>query len=363
MLKTILPPLINAGSSLVGAGLQQAFGRSNMKKQQEIAQENMQYQWDKQIPSVVNSMRQAGLNVGLMYSNGGPSVGSSTGSVSAPQIGNPFTGLGELTLATQKAKADIDNTNANTKLQEQQTINARLEQTRREIENLLKQKELDKWNEEYEARLKVLYAEEKNLIAQSDKLIAETETENQTRDGKVQNLSADVREKDSRVRLNDAQRKQIIDTLPFDIKLKQAIEQRELTQADVNRMLDDYYKAGADKFSAEQRNIIADAVSQELENAYYEKTGYKPASGVNAILNEMMRAAFGEKPADRVLTGTPNGRVRELIKQVGNIISLVDDQHLKLYLQTMYDKLKESNKNNNNGVSIPVTAPLNRYMH
>lgn len=339
MLKTALPSIINAGSSLVGAGLQQVFGRSNMRYQQKLQQENLKYQWDNQIPSVVNSMRQAGLNVGLMYSNGGPSVGSSTGSVSAPQIGNPFTGIGEITLASQKAKADIENTNANTKLQEQQTINARLEQTRREIENLLKQKELDKWNEEYEARLKVLYAEEKNLIAQSDKLIAETETENQTRSGKVKNLAADVREKDSRVRLNDAQRKQIIDTLPFDIRLKKAIEQRELTQADVNRMLDDYYKAGADKFIEEQKLVIANTLSQELENDYIKRTGHKLSSGIPAIVDDLFSMAFGLKRVDGVLEEYPRGKVREALSIFKEFVRSLNDENLIKYANSLEFKL------------------------
>lgn len=105
---SFLSPAINAGSNLIGAGLQQLFYRQNARFNQKLQQENLKYQWENAIPETVNSMRQAGLNVGLAYSNGGPSPSTSMGAGSVPVPANPLTGVGELALEAQFKKEQIE---------------------------------------------------------------------------------------------------------------------------------------------------------------------------------------------------------------------------------------------------------------
>lgn len=105
---SVLPPAISAGSNLIGAGLQQIFYKRNADYNQKLQQENLKFQWENAIPETVNSMRAAGLNVGLANSNGGPSVSSSMGAGSVPIPSNPLTGVGELINQANLAKADVD---------------------------------------------------------------------------------------------------------------------------------------------------------------------------------------------------------------------------------------------------------------
>lgn len=100
--------IVAAGLGLAGAGIQQAFGAANMKRQHNYSKQLLQFQWDNQVPSVVNSLKRAGLNPGLMYSNGGPSVGGSTGQTTAPQVGNPLLGVGDLMLDRRFKEEQIE---------------------------------------------------------------------------------------------------------------------------------------------------------------------------------------------------------------------------------------------------------------
>ena len=120
------PVIGGALIGLAGTGLQGAFGMHSQSKQHGYSKDLLKYQWSEQIPTVVNSLKKAGLNPALMYSNGGPSVGGSTGSTTAPQIQNPLLGVGELILDQQFKKEQIEAMKIENIYREQRLMNENL---------------------------------------------------------------------------------------------------------------------------------------------------------------------------------------------------------------------------------------------
>lgn len=103
-----------------------------MQEQQRMSQENALYNqglamqtWrDTNYPAQVEQMRKAGLNVGLMYKQGGPggqlgSQGGNQPTISAPPKMDAGLAM-QLGLQTARAQAEIDNIKADTELKKQE---------------------------------------------------------------------------------------------------------------------------------------------------------------------------------------------------------------------------------------------------
>lgn len=206
--------IIGAGSSLLGAGLQQTYGSSNMRKQHQYSKDLLKYQWDNYHTSTVNALKRAGLNVGLMYSNGGPSVSGSTGSTTAPQVGNPLTGIGELVNQSRQIDSTIDLQASQANLNDKRAATEVINKLNAEKDGLLKdvefkQKQLNLAKTEDERRLiQQEIDESKKRIEDIDNEImnrnkstdadvslksAQTTTENDLREDKQENLRSNTR--------------------------------------------------------------------------------------------------------------------------------------------------------------------------
>ena len=333
--------LIGAGLNLGGALVQQAFAGHNMQKQHEYSKDLLQYQWDNYHTSQVNALKKAGLNVGLMYSNGGPSVSGSTGSTTAPQIGNPMTGVGELLLSSQRAQADIENTKQHTEVLKQQVINDRLKQISIELDNIRKEKENNRFDKDAEARYNALLAEEKALLSQSRKNTAEAETEDATRGAKVGEL-------ESRTGLNNAQRDQIIELMPLEKDLKKSLSRlndanasERYSQIGVNEVIKELKKADISKLKAEEQNIIIDTLNKQFHHWYEETYGHPLSSGMNSLIDWLHRRAAGV-PHNGYDNGHRGafGDIKELLSQAPDFIlrdlKLTNDELNKLANEFRY---------------------------
>lgn len=136
-----------------------------MAEQARINKDLFDYQYQKELPSVrVEQLKQAGLNPALMYSGSGVSglnaqMGHSS-PASAPR-------LDLMTNSNPLAAAQVENIETNSESQKEDIKLKRLQQIEQRIDNLLKEKELDHWNETYQAELDKLYAERDNLVSSS----------------------------------------------------------------------------------------------------------------------------------------------------------------------------------------------------
>lgn len=280
---SVLPPAISAGSNLIGAGLQQIFYKKNADYNQKLQQENLKYQWENAIPETVNSMRAAGLNVGLANSNGGPSVSSSMGAGSVPVPANPLTGVGEILnqsrlISSQTFKNNAEGAEANIRalLTEKKTATEELEQAQLRLKNAktederkviqeeinLKQKQIEKIDNDIMNNNRLTESEVNLNASKAKQADAITETENKTRDAKFKSLVADARVKN------------------------------------------------------------ASAAMAEFEKRYAEKYDQKLSSGVGAAVSRLVNVIFGETGSTDVNfpdidISTPAGRIKAFWK-LGN---------------------------------------------
>ena len=226
-----------------------------MDYQSQLNKDHYDYQYSKNTPSALKRLYQdAGLNPGLMYSGaGGQGIKASMGSAGlgslSPYSGSPATNP-SMIANLENIKADSNLKEKQADNLEQQTKLVELKQISEQLNHLYTQEQTN----EVKARIKELEAREQ-------KLLAETQTENELRPFEKESIMADVNHKRAITKTEDVMR-----DLNYEYR-------NELTlNAKVERALMEFKKWYYDTYEAEIPSGIGN-VAQKVLNAIIGEPG------------------------------------------------------------------------------------------